>query len=484
MSVARVLALFLLLVFGSAAGQSLVAQSATKGSWTAPFPWPHVAIHMNLLPNGKVLTWEREDPGSAFGQGIAPAAVWNSTNGSFTNVTYANVDLFCAGHSFLPDGKLFVTGGHYKDHFGAEETSIFDYATNSWSAGPDMNAGRWYPTNTTLANGEVLIVSGDMTGNNTPDPLPQVRRTSGSLRNLTGALLEMPLYPRMHLAPDGRVFNSGPLKQTRFLNTSGTGSWQSGRLAKWGYRSYGSSVMYDVGKILIVGGGNPPTNTAEIIDLKASNPAWKFTGAMQYKRRQMNATLLADGKVLATGGSSSNAFSDANGAVLAAEIWNPSTGTWTAGASMQIPRLYHSTAVLLPDGRVLSAGSGQPASDHDIDRLNGEIYSPPYLFNSNGTLATRPVISSAPASTGYGQVFFVGTAQATQISKVSWIRIGSVTHSFNTDQRFLPLSFTKVSGGLNVTAPANANLSPPGYYMLFILNGSGVPSVARFMRIG
>jgi hypothetical protein len=242
--------------------------------------------------------------------------------------------------------------------------------------------------------------------------------------------------------------------------------------------------MYEVGKILIMGGGNPPTNTAETIDLTASKPAWKSTASMQFKRRQLNATLLADGKVLVTGGTSAQGFSNGNGAVLASEIWNPSTGNWTTGASMQIPRLYHSTALLLPDGRVLSTGSGKPASTHDIDRLNGEIYSPPYLFNANGTLAARPVIGSTPASVGYGQTFFVGTAQATQISKVSWIRIGSVTHASNMDQRFQSLAFTKVSGGLNVTAPANANLSPPGYYLLFILNGSGVPSVAKFVRIG
>ncbi len=474
---------FPLLLLASTPATTVAQSAATKGGWSEPFPWPHVTIHTILLPNGKVLTWEREDAGSLPGEGIAPAVVWNPATATFTNVTYAGVDLFCAGHSFLPDGKLFITGGRYVDNVGADETTIFNFANNTWTAGPKMNAGRWYPTNTTLPNGEVLIVSGDMSGVKTPDPLPQVRRTNGTLRDLTGAMLKMQLYPRMHVAPDGRVFTSSPAKRSRWLDTSGTGKWTLGPASKFGLRSYGGSVMYDVGKILLVGGGNPPTRTAETIDLTASKPAWKSTDSMQFKRRQLNATLLADGKVLVTGGTSAQGFSNGNGAVLASEIWNPSTGTWTTGASMEIPRLYHSTALLLPDGRVLSTGSGKPAFN-DIDRLNGEIYSPPYLYNSNGTLATRPVIGSAPASVGYGDTFFVGTAQASQISKVSWIRIGSVTHATNMDQRFQWLAFTHVGGGLEVTAPANANLSPPGHYLLFILNDSGVPSVAKFVRIG
>src|SRR5438477_2783123 len=140
-------------------------------------------------------------------------------------------------------------------------------------------------------------------------------------------------------------------------------------------------------------------------------------------------------------------------------------------ASLTKIRSYHSIALLLPDGRVLSAGG-------DFGGASAEIYSPPYLFNGS-----RPTLSSAPSSVGYGNVFFVGTPNATTISKVTMIPLGSVTHGFNMSQRFCRLSFSLATGGLNVTAPSNANNAPPGYYMLFILNGSGVPSIAKIIQL-
>jgi len=237
--------------------------------------------------------------------------------------------------------------------------------------------------------------------------------------------------------------------------------------------------VYDDGKILIAGGGDPPTATAEIIDLNALTPTWQWTGAMQYARRQMNATLLPDGKVLVTGGTSSPGFNDATNSVLEAEIWDPATGQWTAMASMQVPRLYHSTAVLLPDGRVLSAGGGRPsASSGGTDNWNAEIYSPPYLFKG-----PRPTISSIPATLAYGQRFMIQTPDAADIADVTLIRLSSVTHSFNMNQRFTRLTFSRASGALNLTAPSNRNVVPPGHYLFFILNGNGVPSVATIIQI-
>ena len=200
-----------------------------------------------------------------------------------------------------------------------------------------------------------------MNGLTTPNPLPQVWQPDGSLRDLTSAQLTMEPYPRLYLAPDGRVFHVGPEQATYFLDTSGTGRWTKGPSRKFGNRKAGTSVMYDDGKVLVVGGGKP-TNSAETIDLNAASPAWRYTGAMAHARRNVNATVLPDGEVLVTGGSSSPA-NDAAGAVLAAEMWDPATGAWTTMASMRVPRVYHSTAILLPDGRVLSAGGGHPAAD-------------------------------------------------------------------------------------------------------------------------
>jgi galactose oxidase len=224
--------------------------------------------------------------------------------------------------------------------------------------------------------------------------------------------------------------------------------------------------------VLLVGGGDPPTKTAEVIDLNAGTPAWRPVASMAYKRRQLSAALLPDGTVLVTGGSSASGFDNAAGAVYAGELWNPITETWTRVASFTKYRGYHSFTLLLPDGRVLSGGG-------DYNR-GAEVYSPGYLFKG-----ARPVITSAPSIVTYGQPFFVRTAQAAQISRVSLLRLSSVTHAFNMEQRINRLAFSAaVDGdGLNVAGPTNANLSPPGYYMLFILKVSGVPSVAKIVRV-
>jgi hypothetical protein len=222
--------------------------------------------------------------------------------------------------------------------------------------------------------------------------------------------------------------------------------------------------------VLIVGGGDPPTNTAEVIDLNASTPAWRSVSPMTYKRRQINATLLPDGTVLATGGSSSPGFNEPAGAVYAGELWDPVAETWTTVASFTQYRGYHSFTLLLPDGRVLSGGGDAS--------MSAEVYSPGYLFKG-----ARPVITSAPSTVTYGQPFFVTTADAAQISRVSLLRLSSVTHAFNMEQRINRLAFSAATDGLNVAGPTNANLSPPGYYMLFILNGSGAPSVATIVRV-
>ncbi|HEU4524751.1 MAG TPA: galactose oxidase early set domain-containing protein, partial [Gemmatimonadales bacterium] len=238
------------------------------------------------------------------------------------------------------------------------------------------------------------------------------------------------------------------------------------------------------GKILVVGGGSP-TATAEVIDLLGAR-TWSLVGSMSVARRQTNATLLADGTVLVTGGTNASGFNSAptNSAVLAAERWNPaSPGSWTRLASMSHYRLYHTTALLLPDARVLVVGSGEPAATGLTDDLTGEIFSPPYLFKADGTAAARPVISSVPTQLAYGAAFTVGTASAEQISKVLLVRLSAVTHAFDMNQRGVVLSFTRGSSSLAVTAPATKQLAPSGHYMLFIVNSSGVPSVAKVVRL-
>jgi hypothetical protein len=233
--------------------------------------------------------------------------------------------------------------------------------------------------------------------------------------------------------------------------------------------------MYDDGKILYAGGSRT-TNTAEVIDLNLAKPVWKWTGSMANARRHLNLTVLPTGEVLATGGVGGTVFNDLSKPVRAAELWNPSSGQWTTLASSSIVRGYHATALLLPDGRVLHAGSGDGAGAPN--QLNGELFSPPYL--SRGA---RPTISSAPTSVGYDSQFRVLTPQAGAITRVSLIRLGAATHAFDENQRFQWLSFTADGTGLTVTAPGSRNRTPPGHYLLLILNGNDVPSVARIIRI-
>jgi galactose oxidase-like protein/glyoxal oxidase-like protein/Kelch motif protein len=453
---------------------------ASVGQWTGPVSLPIVGVHMHLLPDGTVLAWGV--PEATPLDGKARERVWDPTleQPVFQEVPNPFVDVYCSGHSFLADGRLLVAGGHIQAFVGSDATTVFDFRTRTWSDGPRMSAARWYPTNTTLANGEVAIVSGAIDGETRPfNALPEVWSAATGLRPLNDAQLELTVYPWLHLAPNGRVFNSGPGQTTRYLDTQGTGSWTVVALTNFGDRRHyeGTSVMYEPGKVLIVGGGSPATATAEVIDLNAAAPQWQYTNSMRFARRYLNATTLPDGKVLVTGGSTSDAFGDPRGAVYDAEMWDPATGSWSTLAAMSVRRVYHSTAVLLPDGRVLTAG-GQDAGGLHYD---AEYYSPPYLFFEGA----RPTIGSAPESAGYGETFTVGTTDAVDIAKVTLVGLSSSTHEFNQNQRFVSLVFspTPDGTGLSVTVPSNPNIAPPGYYMLFILNSAGVPSVAKMVRV-
>jgi hypothetical protein len=438
---------------------------ARIGQWSAVFPAPIVQVHLHLLPDGRVLSWGLQgDP-----------QVWDPTTGTFTAVP-SPAWLFCAGHTFLADGRLLVAGGHIDWDRGLPNTTFFDVATGSWQVGPPMARGRWYPTTTTLPDGQVLTLAG-RDENGVIDTIPEVWDGT-QWRQLTTASMATEYYPRTFVAPDGRVFYAGEDQPSRWLDVTGTGGWSYGPRRNFdAARGYGSAVMYEPGKILYAGGGDPPTNTAEVIDLNAANPAWMYTGAMAFARRQMNATVLPTGEVLVTGGTSASGFNDASGAVLAAELWSPTTGTWTTMASNAVIRMYHSTTLLLPDGRVLHTGSGDGANAPR--ELSYELYSPPYVFRG-----ARPTITGpAPAVVGYGQTVVVGTPDGASVAKVTFLRTGSVTHAFDQSGRLVPLAFQAVTGGVSITLPANRVSAPPGPYMLFLVNANGVPSVGQIVRL-
>jgi len=439
-----------------------VGTEATAGQWSAPFTWPIVAVHLHLLPNDQVLSWGK----------VGPPYLWNSSTKAFTPAPSPSW-LFCSGHALLPDGRLLVNGGHLGDDQGIPDANLYDATAATWTSAPRMAKGRWYPTTTILANGEAVTHAGrDQT--KAAVTLPEVWTGTG-WRALTGASRSLPYYPRTFLAPSGRVFYAGEGQATYYLSTSGTGSWSMVGNRRYGTRDYGSAVMYEPGKVLYVGGGRT-TATAEIINLNLANPTWEWTGSMAYPRRHLNATILPTGQVLVTGGTNGTAFSDESRPVYPAELWDPATGMWTTLASNSVVRAYHATALLLRDGRVLLTGSGDGSGV--TAQRSAEIFSPPYLYKG-----ARPSIASTPGSAGYGQSFFIGTSQASTIAAVTLVRLGSVTHAFDSNQRFNRLSFVRTAGGLTVTTPASRNLAPPGHYMLFILNQNGVPSSGKKFRL-
>ena len=468
-----------------AAAAAVTGSEGEVGSWSAPVDWPVVGVHVALLPNGKVLAYDSVGDNATETYAVhdhTRATVWDPATGSQTDVQVnTGFNIFCSGLAHLLDGSVFVAGGNKDSSLnGIRQTHVFNPVANTWTRGADMAFERWYPSVTGLRNGEMLITEGG------PDT-PEVRMTNGALRSLSTAALNLPLYPWLDVAPDGRAFYSGPDQTMRKLDTSGTGAWQSYAQRDTINRSYGGHAMYAIGRILVAGGGSS-TKDARVIDVNGASPAVSATAPMAFGRRQNNLTLLADGTALATGGNSSGAsLVDLNAGVYAAELWNPATGTWKTLAAQQVTRQYHSTVLLLRDGRVLSSGGGICGTCDQVHYLakNAEVFTPPYLYKQDGSgeLAPRPAITSAPAVVDYGAPLQVGTPDAAAIRKVGLVRLGAVTHSVDMDQRYVPLAFSAGSGTLTATGPANANIAPPGPYMLFVVDAAGVPSVAAMVSI-
>lgn len=477
-----------------------------EGYWHDLIPSQVVPIHAQLLPTGKIMYWDRHD--AELGWDGNPRLFDPATN-EITVTAPIAYDIFCSGYAFLENGHMLVAGGHITGSFGEDKMSIYDPFTNEWTPQPAMNHGRWYPTAVTLANGDVLVMGGtfDLNGAVAVNTIPQVWDASQKeWRTLTNAKHDSQpdnpnffptdggypdhpnYYPFLYVTAHDEVFNAGPQRMARYLNTAGLGQWRDLAPSLLEYRDYGSSVMYDAGKVLITGGNprdpqvdvNPtilPSASTQVIDLNAAAPVWRDVGNLNFGRRHLNTTLLPDGRVFANGGSSAAGFDEESGAVLAAEMWDPTSAMWSTMAAQKRYRGYHSIALLLPDGRILSGGGGHPNPRRGAQH-NFEIYAPPYLFKG-----ARPEITSAPAQVTYGQQFAVQSPSGAQIANVTWVRLSAVTHAFNQSQRINHLAFAPTTMGLTVTAPASADLAPPGHYMLFILNRDGVPSVAKMVQL-
>ncbi|MEU4419640.1 galactose oxidase-like domain-containing protein [Actinoplanes sp. NPDC024001] len=467
-----------------------------SGQWSRVTPTEVVPVFEAVLPNGKVLIWDSvgDNPAESYpDHSFTRAMVWNPADDTFRRVDLQGTNLFCAGFAHLPNGNILIAGGNANAQLaGTVRTYVFDWRAETWSRGNDMAAARWYPSVATMANGEEAIVGG---GPSTAE----VYQTNGAVRPLTGFTSYMArLYPFMGSRPDTQLGLFGPYVTQNIAVTSGVGALTGVGRRDDIFRDYGGFATYDIGKSIVVGGGritengvaNVPTRSAVIVNSNAGLvPAVTPTGPMTAGRRQHNVTVLPDGTVLVTGGMTSAEFSlvDLGNAATAAEVWNPATGQWTVLSSASRVRQYHSTAALLPDGRIMTGGGGicLPCQQAGYLEKNVEYFSPPYLFKKDGSgaPADRPVIATAPAGIGIGGSFTVSTPQAAGIRKVGLVGLADVTHGVDQGQRYVPLRFTTSGTNLTVTGPPNGGVAPPGYYMLFIVDAAGVPSVAKMVQV-
>ncbi len=471
---------------------ALRAQAGSVGQWaTLPYLMPINPVHSALMNNGKVLI--------VSGSGNVAAE---------TNFRYAVLDLqservditpsqpwdmFCNGMVILSDGRVFVNGGNlqYDPFHGQPKNAAFDPATGVFTDLQNMAHGRWYPTVTTLGDGRVMTFSG-LDENGSTNATVEIYKPGTGWSPQYGAGWTPPLYPRMHLLPDGKVLYSGSGTGSRVFDPAAVPNpaWIGGVVATTNYsgtRTYGTSVLLPLrpsdtykGKVMIFGGGNPATATTETLDTSAPTP-WHWTSgpSMSQPRIEMNATILPNGKILATGGSLND--EQVASASLNADLYDPVAGTFSPAGANAYARLYHSNALLLPDATVLLLG-GNPARGTYEQHM--EIYSPAYLFDGSGNPAGRPGITGvSPAAFSYGNTFQIQTPNAADIAQVVLVRPGAPTHAFDMEQRLVELTFTTGAGVLTATAPPNGNIAPPGYYMVFLLNSSGVPSVATFVRV-
>jgi PKD repeat protein len=489
------------------------------GTWeTLPIYMPINPISATLLHNGKILIVSGSEYNAlnlTVGGDTYRAAVWDPvdlTTNAFS-VSRINFDVFCSGVAVLPDGRALIVGGTagYNDATSAitgdNRSALFDPATNYFSQTQRMVDGRWYATTTVLGDGRVLAFSGYSSSydkatlksltNNTYEIYDPANPGAG-WSSPVAAPFTPRIYPRQFLLPNGLVFytgqgTSGSNGNVFFLNPV-TSTWTKST-ATTRNRQYGSAVLLPLlppqykPVVMNFGGGNPATATTELIDLSVANPVWTPGPNMSSGRVQMNAILLPDGKVLAAGGSVSNNTPNAEG--KQADVYDPVSKTFSSGGTAAYSRLYHSTALLLPDARVLSMGSN-PGSTGKYEPAI-ELYTPAYLYDANGNLITtnRPAITSAALGpVGYNQAFSISYSSTKPIKSAVLVRAGSSTHAFDTEQRLVglcgpaPQPACNTSGTtLNLTSPPNGNIAPPGYYLLFLLDSDGVPSIAQFVHL-
>lgn len=482
-----------------------------------------LAVHAALLPQGKVLFFAGSGSSAVrfnadeFGdvtKGVFTSAVWDPAVASGTITHPATLfgqngrpyDFFCGGDTFLADGRLLSAGGtgDYDPFKGRKEAAVFDFLTGNWSFVKPMAQGRWYPSLITLADGRVLAASGfteQFPIHNKTLEIYNPPADTWQVLHFADAFPGLPLYAHLFLLADGRVVFDGGRTDDLLpvapciiditqqpLRTTVVNGLRGG-----GMRNQAASVLLPPAqdqKVMIIGGGPPfKTNktdaidSVDIVDLKVPEPHFVEASPLNFPRLHLNAIVLPDHTVFVTGGSLKQ--EDEPLARLQPEIYDPLTDTWTPMALSTVPRLYHSTALLLPDGSVLAAG-GNPDGGKEVqwnkdlqEEMRLEVFRPTYFFKGQ-----RPIIANAPPQCTYGQALVIASPQSATIRWASLVRNCVTTHSWDGSQRLVDLEITDRAGGaVTATVPVNGNIAPPGWYMLFLIDNNRVPSVSQWIQL-
>jgi hypothetical protein len=448
------------------------------GEWSDVHELGLIPIHAIVLPDGKVFSFGTDERGMQGGEFIY--SLYDPATGQelmLPNTT--DTDIFCSNMSIDPaTGNVLITGGDARGEGGPvngpiNDVLVFDYdnLTLRDATQGEMEYARWYGSSITLSNGEIMVMGGTGGGKD----VPEVFNATTGWRTLTGVDVNINYYyPKTWVTSDGRVVLFTGTGSIYRINTAGSGSSELIGSVNAPHSVASPGVMYDTDKIAIIG-TDAKIYTA---DLRAANPAFTAVADVIEFRRDGGMSVLPDGRVALTGGSRS--FNVLSTTVYVTEIWDPRTNTVEEFESVGLGRLYHSTHILLPDGTVWVGGGGAPGP---LQNLNVEFFAPDYLYGSDGVLADRPVITSAPTNVENNSTFQINVSDANSISRVTAVRAGALTHGVNNDTRFVELEFSVVDGEtLQVTSSSN-NIMVPGNWMLFVLDENGVPSVASMLGV-
>jgi galactose oxidase len=495
------------------------------GKWSDRIVFPIVPAAAYLVPeqptSNRVMAFSAAADYSFAGSfGQTQFATWNYNTGAMSHRTVQNTnhDMFCPGISTLANGQVVVTGGD-----DANVTSIYDPVKDSFFRAPNMNMGRGYQSSCTLSNGKVFTIGGSFTGGDKTKNGEVYDPTANTWTFLNGCNADaLNTRDNVHRRDnhawlygwtDGSIFQAGPSGQMNWY-----GTYNGGTTTSAGTRNFtadamcGTNVMFDTGKILSAGGGpfydnNSGVTTAQVITIPSkvggTATAQQATD-MKYPRMFANSVVLPDGSVVVTGGQKfGRGFNDIE-SILYPELYNPRTNTWTVMNIAAVPRNYHSVSLLLGDGRVMAAGGGlcytwagqadTPANwqcDSSAQHPDAEIFSPPYLFNADGSAATRPQITGLKTTNdANGNWVRAGgtltiTMAVSEDLDFSVIRLGSATHSVNTDQRRLSLTSSRNGNTFTVKLPSDSGVLLPGYWFLFASKTGNLrtPSIARVIQV-